>query len=115
MQGFFLEQASLEHGDGDVRAAHGGGPLYRPRAPLLLSRQGGEATDFLREMAEMALAQVVGNAIERAYQRGDSITKRRDLMAAWAEYREKGQQRPASRKPSDPDVRSVILIAPEPC
>jgi hypothetical protein len=46
----------------------------------------GEATDFPREVAEMALAHVVGNAVERAYQRDDPFTKRRDLMAAWTEY-----------------------------
>lgn len=46
----------------------------------------GEATDFSREVAEMALAHQVGSAVERAYRRGDSFEKRRDLMTAWAEF-----------------------------
>ena len=46
----------------------------------------GEATDFPRDVAEMALAHTVGSAVERSYRRGDSFDKRRDLMAAWAEF-----------------------------
>jgi integrase len=46
----------------------------------------GEATTFPREVAEAALAHVVGDATERAYRRGDALEKRRKLMAAWAGY-----------------------------
>jgi integrase len=46
----------------------------------------GEATAFPRELAEAALAHVVGDATERAYRRGDALEKRRKLMAAWASY-----------------------------
>ena len=46
----------------------------------------GETTDFPREVAEMALAHQVGSAVERAYRRGDSFTRRRELMSAWAEF-----------------------------
>jgi integrase len=46
----------------------------------------GENTEFPRDIAEMALAHTVGSAVERAYRRGDSFTKRRDLMKAWADY-----------------------------
>lgn len=45
-----------------------------------------EATAFPRELAEAALAHVVGNATERAYQRGDLFEKRRELMEAWAAF-----------------------------
>jgi integrase len=45
-----------------------------------------EATDFPREIAESALAHVVGNEVERAYQRGDLFEKRRLLMQAWSDY-----------------------------
>lgn len=45
----------------------------------------GEATHFPREVAEMALAHQVGSAVERAYRRGDSFEKRRELMNAWAD------------------------------
>ncbi|MFA7584925.1 MAG: integrase arm-type DNA-binding domain-containing protein [Novosphingobium sp.] len=46
----------------------------------------GEATDFPREVAEMALAHVVGSSTERAYRRGNAFEKRRELMTAWASY-----------------------------
>jgi integrase len=44
----------------------------------------GEETDFPRELAEAALAHVVGDATERAYRRRDALEKRRELMQAWA-------------------------------
>jgi Integrase len=46
----------------------------------------GEETSFPREVAEAALAHVVGDETERAYRRGDALEKRRKLMAAWASY-----------------------------
>lgn len=46
----------------------------------------GETTNFPREVAEMALAHQVGSAVERAYRRGDSFAKRRELMNAWAKF-----------------------------
>ncbi len=46
----------------------------------------GERTNFPREIAEAALAHVVGDATERAYRRGDALEKRRALMAAWAAF-----------------------------
>jgi integrase len=46
----------------------------------------GEVTSFPREVAEAALAHVVGDATERAYRRGDALEKRRKLMEAWASY-----------------------------
>ena len=44
----------------------------------------GEATNFPREVAEAALAHVVGDETERAYRRGDALQKRRRLMEAWS-------------------------------
>ncbi|WP_439574928.1 tyrosine-type recombinase/integrase [Phreatobacter sp.] len=46
----------------------------------------GERTNFAREVAEQSLAHVVGDAVERAYARGDLFEKRRRLMSAWAGY-----------------------------
>ena len=46
----------------------------------------GEATSFPREVAEQALAHVVGDATERAYRRGDALERRRELMAAWGQF-----------------------------
>jgi integrase len=43
-----------------------------------------ECTNFPREVAEGALAHVVGDKAEAAYRRGDLFEKRRRLMDAWA-------------------------------
>jgi integrase len=46
----------------------------------------GDATDYPRELAEMALAHAVGDAVEQAYRRGRAIEKRRPLLDDWAQY-----------------------------
>jgi len=43
-------------------------------------------TNFLPEVAEAALAHQNPNEVERAYQRGDLLDKRRKLMDAWGAY-----------------------------
>jgi integrase len=45
-----------------------------------------ERTNFSRDVAEMALAHTVSNAVEAAYRRGDLFDKRRKLMELWAEF-----------------------------
>ena len=45
-----------------------------------------ERTSFPGEVAEAALAHVVGDKVEAAYRRGDLFEKRRRLMDAWAEF-----------------------------
>ena len=45
-----------------------------------------ERTMFPREVAEAALAHVVGDDTERAYQRGDLFEKRRKLMEEWGSF-----------------------------
>ena len=45
-----------------------------------------EATNYQRELAEAALAHVVGDKTEAAYQRGTMLEKRRRLMAEWATF-----------------------------
>jgi integrase len=45
-----------------------------------------ECTGYSHEVAEMALAHTISNAVERAYRRGDMFEKRRKLMEAWANY-----------------------------
>jgi integrase len=50
-----------------------------------------ERTSFPREVAEMALAHAIPNAVEAAYRRGDLFDKRRKLMDAWAEFCSKPQ------------------------
>ena len=46
----------------------------------------GNETQFARELAEAALAHVIGDKAEQAYRRGDALDKRRALMEAWAGY-----------------------------
>jgi integrase len=45
-----------------------------------------ERTAHASEVAEMALAHVVGNKVEAAYRRGDMVEKRRQLMEDWAVF-----------------------------
>jgi len=46
----------------------------------------GETTSFAREVIEMALAHAIRSKTERAYRRGRSLEKRRELMDSWAAY-----------------------------
>ena len=45
-----------------------------------------ERTTYPGEMAEVALAHRISNAVEAAYRRGDMIEKRRRMMADWADF-----------------------------
>ncbi|RYZ68420.1 MAG: integrase, partial [Proteobacteria bacterium] len=45
-----------------------------------------ENTNHPREVAEMALAHTIGNAVEAAYRRGDLFAKRKEMMDDWACY-----------------------------
>ncbi len=45
-----------------------------------------ERTTYPGEMAEVALAHRISNAVEAAYRRGDIVEKRRAMMAAWAGF-----------------------------
>lgn len=45
-----------------------------------------ERTEYPRDMAETALAHIVGTEVERAYRRSDMLEKRRQMMAAWGQY-----------------------------
>lgn len=47
---------------------------------------GAEMTSFPRELLESALAHVLRDKTEAAYQRGDLFDRRRTLMDAWAGY-----------------------------
>ena len=43
-----------------------------------------ERTSFQNEIAEAALAHIIGDKVEQAYRRGDLFEKRRRLMQQWA-------------------------------
>lgn len=45
-----------------------------------------EQTDFAGDIAEAALAHLVGDETERAYRRGDALVKRRHLMEFWSAF-----------------------------
>jgi integrase len=45
-----------------------------------------ECTSFSRDVAEMALAHSISNAVEAAYRRGDLFLKRQQLMTSWSNY-----------------------------
>ena len=94
--------AELREGDLVFPGQQRGRPLSGMAMEMMLRRMGtpvtvhgfrssfrdwvGEETDFAREVAEAALAHVVGDATERAYRRGDALGRRRGLMEAWAAY-----------------------------
>ena len=46
----------------------------------------GNETSFPRELAEHALAHVIGDKAEQAYRREAAVQRRRKMMAAWAAY-----------------------------
>ncbi len=50
-----------------------------------------ERTQFPREVAEMALAHTIGNAVEAAYRRGDLFAKRAEMMTVWSAFLERKQ------------------------
>ncbi len=54
-----------------------------------------ERTNYPREVVELCLSHVQGDALERAYQRGDILDKRRRLMQEWADYCQHGDQQQA--------------------
>jgi integrase len=47
---------------------------------------GAECTSFPDELVKAALGQTVGSKVDAAYQRGDLFEKRKQLMAAWADF-----------------------------
>jgi integrase len=96
------EMAALRESD-LVFPGRGGRPLSNMAMEMLLRRMkvgnvtvhgfrssfrdwAAEETPFAREIAEAALAHVVGDMTERAYRRGDALEKRRQLMQAWDRY-----------------------------
>jgi integrase len=46
----------------------------------------GNHTSYPRELAEHALAHVVGSETEQAYRRDDALERRRELMEAWGGF-----------------------------
>lgn len=96
-----LEDARLLSGE-HIFTGPQGGKLSGMAMAMLLRRMGvdvtvhgfrsafrdwaAECTGYAHEVAEMALAHTIGNAVERAYRRSDLFEKRRRLMVDWAGY-----------------------------
>jgi integrase len=95
--------AAIRSGDFVFPGAREGRPLSNMAMLMTLRRMGrgeltahgfrssfrdwaAERTAFPAEVAEMALAHVVGNKVEAAYRRGDMFEKRRQLADAWAKF-----------------------------
>jgi integrase len=55
-----------------------------------------ERTTYPSDMAEVALAHQISNAVEAAYRRGDMVEKRRGMMADWAAFL-RGSERKAAK------------------
>lgn len=79
----------------DEASTKAGGEGWRDSAGKIVTMHGmrstfrdwaAELTNHPSEMAEMALAHRVGNAVELAYRRGDMMEKRRGMMTDWANY-----------------------------
>lgn len=100
-----LELLRVQHGDGAglVFPGQAGKPLSDMSLTAVMRRMNradltahgfrssfrdwaGDETDFAREIAEAALAHVVGDKAEQAYRRSDALEKRRRLMQQWADY-----------------------------
>lgn len=45
-----------------------------------------EKTSYPRDLAEKALAHTLADAVEAAYQRGDMLERRREMMEAWVKF-----------------------------
>ncbi|WP_441268086.1 tyrosine-type recombinase/integrase [Bradyrhizobium sp. 215_C5_N1_1] len=71
---------------GKVITAHGGGGAVAHGFRSTFKDWATDETDHQREIAEAALAHAVGDAVERAYRRGEALEKRRALMDDWAAY-----------------------------
>jgi integrase len=98
------EMAAMRQNDFVFPGAKRGRPLSADALEEILSRMGragvatphgfrstfrdwaGNETSFPRELAEAALAHVVGDETEQAYRRSDALERRRALMDAWASY-----------------------------
>lgn len=101
-----------------------GKPLSNMSAAMLMRRMGraetvhgfrssfrdwaGSATNYPRELAEEALAHVVGDATERAYRRESALDRRRPMMQDWADYLASGAAGPAE----DSITATLIHAAP---
>lgn len=74
-----------------------------------------EATDYPKEMGEMALAHVIEDKVEAAYRRGDLYIKRIQMMEDWAEFCEpRDPQDPQPTVDVDGEAKSAAVTTSSP-
>ena len=71
---------------GKVIGAHGGGDATTHGFRSTFKDWATEETEHENYVSEAALGHAAGDAVERAYRRGDALKKRRALMDDWAAY-----------------------------
>ncbi|UEM08318.1 integrase arm-type DNA-binding domain-containing protein [Bradyrhizobium barranii subsp. barranii] len=71
---------------GKVIGAHGGGDATTHGFRSTFKDWAAEQTEHENYVSEAALGHAAGDAVERAYRRGDALEKRRKLMEQWAAY-----------------------------
>jgi integrase len=71
---------------GKVIGAHGGGDATAHGFRSTFKDWATEETDHQGHVSEAALGHASGDAVERAYRRGEALVKRRLLMNDWAAY-----------------------------
>lgn len=71
-----MRQMAFKDAAGRVAVPHGCRSTFRDWVA--------ERTNYPADLAEMALAHVIGNKTEAAYRRQDMIERRREMMDAWA-------------------------------
>ena len=85
-----IHTAAVTEAGGDEAAGYLDPRNKRPAVPHGLRSTfrdwAAEKTQYPGEMAEVALAHRISNAVEAAYRRGDMVEKRRAMMAAWADF-----------------------------
>ncbi len=86
-----MHESAVADAEGDANAGYVDPKSKRTVVPHGLRssfRQWAAERGFPRDMAEIALAHQVGTEVERAYQRSDMLERRREMMAAWADFLE---------------------------
>ena len=68
-----------------------------------------DATEYPRELAEMALAHAVGDATERAYLRGNAPERRARLMQDWSDFID-GKLKPVGHEDSERGTADTARI-----
>jgi integrase len=84
-----MHESAVADAGGDAKAGYVDPDSKRPAVPHGLRssfRSWAGERGYQRELAEIALAHQVGNAVEQAYARSDLLERRRDMMVAWGDF-----------------------------